>query len=46
MLICDPMVVVKKKGKEGNPRDVHRSYIQAIRRMSAKAQALPYIQGH
>jgi hypothetical protein len=28
MLICDPMVVVKKKGKEGNARDVHRPYIE------------------
>lgn len=46
MLICDPMVVVRKKGKEGKPRDVWRPYIPAIRRMAAKAQALPYISGH
>jgi hypothetical protein len=46
MLICDPMVVVRKKGKEGKSRDVWRPYIPAIRRMAAKAQALPYISGH
>ena len=38
MLICDPMVVVKKKGKDGNPRDVHRPYIERLGACSAKAQ--------
>jgi hypothetical protein len=39
MLICDPMVVVRRKGKEGWSRDVRQPYIPAIRRMAARAQS-------